>query len=45
MKKAKPAVDQPIGIVIAMGRSAPVAPRVRAYFWYEEPTSTEDGEK
>ena len=45
MKKAKPAVDQPIGIVIAMGTSAPVAPRVRAYYWCEEPAAAEEGDK
>jgi hypothetical protein len=27
--------EQPIGIVIATGQSAPVAPRVRAYYWCE----------
>ena len=32
-KKAK--VEQPVGIVIATGQSAPIAPRVRAYFWCE----------
>ena len=41
-KKAKVVADQPMGIVIATGRSAENAPRVRAYFWYEEPASGSD---
>jgi hypothetical protein len=44
MKKSKTVVDQPVGIVIATGQSAPSAPRVRAYFWFESelPAPTED---
>ena len=37
-KKAK--VEQPVGIVIATGQSVPSAPRVRAYFWFEENPTT-----
>lgn len=44
MKKSKAVADQPVGIVIATGQSAPSAPRVRAYFWFESeiPASAED---
>jgi hypothetical protein len=45
MKKAKPAADQPIGIVIATGISAPISPRARAYFWCEEPSVSEEADK
>ena len=39
MKKSKAVADQPMGIVIATGQSTPSTPRVRAYFWFEEPTA------
>jgi hypothetical protein len=45
-KKSKVAADQPMGIVIATGRAAENAPRVRAYFWFEEPnTGSDEAEK
>jgi hypothetical protein len=36
MKKSKAVPEQPVGIIIATGSSAPSAPRVKAYFWFEE---------
>jgi hypothetical protein len=47
MKKSKTVSDQPVGIVIATGQSTPIAPRVRAYFWFEseQPTTGSEDEK
>jgi hypothetical protein len=46
MKKSKAVADQPVGIVIATGQSTPIAPRVRAYFWFEsEPATPAEDEK
>jgi hypothetical protein len=47
MKKSKTVSDQPVGIVIATGQSTPIAPRVRAYFWFESelPTTGSEDEK
>jgi hypothetical protein len=46
-KKSKAVASEPVGIVIATGQTVPSAPRVRAYFWFEEsPTAgQEEGEK
>ena len=41
MKKSKAVADQPVGIVIATGQSTPIAPRVRAYFWFESEGTNE----
>ena len=46
MKKAKGPAEQPVGIVIATGGVAPSNPRVKAYFWFEEPApGPEENEK
>ena len=42
MKKKAKTVAEPMGIVIATGQSTENAPRVRAYFWFEEPTTSEE---
>ena len=42
MKKSKATADQPVGIVIATGGIVPTSPRVKAYFWCEEPTPGAD---
>ena len=44
-KKSKIVADQPVGIVIATGQTAPTAPRVRAYFWFESEPATPEEEK
>lgn len=42
-KKSKAVVTEPVGIVIATGQSVPIAPRVRAYFWFEsEPSASQE---
>ena len=46
MKKSKAVAEPPVGIVIATGQSTPIAPRVRAYFWFEsEPAAPSEDEK
>jgi hypothetical protein len=42
MKKKAKASAEPMGIVIAPGQSSENTPRVRAYFWFEVPTTSEE---